>query len=1092
MREPVPTNDPEAQKRRSTRIVQAVPLSVSGVDALGRPFQERTSTLIINCHGCRYQSKHYVLKNMWVTLEVPHPESGHPARTVRGRVMWIQRPRTVRELFQVGLELEVCGNFWGIAFPPQDWFPFPEGLAAVPSPAVSTTPSTPPAKTPWPPPSAAAPAEGNVRTLPLVPLVEEAPPIEGLAPQIAQLIEEAKQNLQAVLRQSAAEAVSLEARPLIASLELQLRGIAEKSLEAAAGPAAEKAFQQVKQLQVDAFLRDFNRGIAESAKRAVQQLASQLEELEKKRSAAFEQRLQEQIQESLERLQKQAADLRPQISPQSPGVDRQAAQAQIPGVQELEQRVRAQVEQASARLSEIESASRHLREQAASAFRSAQSDWKAQVEADLSAAADRWHQRIESSIESAKQQLAEGLAHAAHPAAEDVEKDLILRLGGIGQAFMEAAKDTESRLHGLHASLDQENERAQESLRKFQSIENQSAKLQGIARAAEQALEQRAGALLEAQSQELARRAEGAITAWAERLQPVMSGVQELEQRFQAQIEQARISLAEIESSSRHLQEQSATAFASAESGWRARVEADLAGATNHWNQGIESSIESAKQQLAERLARQAQSAGKQLEKDLALRIDEISRAFVDAANDSEARLNTSRASLDQGNERAQESVRKLQSIENQIESQSAKLQGIARAAEQALEQRAGALLEAQSEEMARRAQGAITAWAERLLPALEASGQQTVTRLAAQLQDELNVGLKNATEVLARLETRVASAEEVLRNPEQSLAKASEQAIQSACEQVKDRISALTRDFQESGRAASEKWISEIDAKATDTTHHTFESLFKTAEWYGKKAHTQMQAAIDKGMENALATLKEKAGEMSGIFGTELDHYSRSYVEHTQGQVEEAARESLERMRKQAEEMAADSAGSIVQQAREDTEGALADFRARADSLSAQIKTQFEAQAASAGTESEAVSQQLSAEFRAALKLQVQDELGGARKELLAQIVSAREELHLESEAQQQKLAEGVAGMNDEALEDYRRRLETASNSWLLTTVAKLSQQSDQHVQRLTKAAEERLRAACTEVFSGVGDALRRGLLDVDSPPPPPRKTGE
>ena len=41
----------EAQKRRTTRIVQAVPLTVTGVDALGRPFQERTSTLIINCHG---------------------------------------------------------------------------------------------------------------------------------------------------------------------------------------------------------------------------------------------------------------------------------------------------------------------------------------------------------------------------------------------------------------------------------------------------------------------------------------------------------------------------------------------------------------------------------------------------------------------------------------------------------------------------------------------------------------------------------------------------------------------------------------------------------------------------------------------------------------------------------------------------------------------------------------------------------------------------------------------------------------------------------------------------------------------------------
>ena len=124
------SREPDARKRRSTRIVQAVPLNVTGVDALGRPFQERTSSLTINCHGCRYQSKHYVLKNMWVTLEVPHPEAGRPQRVVRGRVTWIQRPRTVRELFQIGVELEIPGNFWGIAFPPPDWFPFPDATTS--------------------------------------------------------------------------------------------------------------------------------------------------------------------------------------------------------------------------------------------------------------------------------------------------------------------------------------------------------------------------------------------------------------------------------------------------------------------------------------------------------------------------------------------------------------------------------------------------------------------------------------------------------------------------------------------------------------------------------------------------------------------------------------------------------------------------------------------------------------------------------------------------------------------------------------------------------------------------------------------------
>ena len=120
MTEPLASAEPEGQKRRSTRIVQAVPITVTGVDALGQPFKERTTTVMVNCHGCKYQSKHYVPKNSMVTLEVPRPEAGQK-RTTQGRVVWVQRPRTVRELFQIGLEFEVAGNVWGIAFPPEDW-----------------------------------------------------------------------------------------------------------------------------------------------------------------------------------------------------------------------------------------------------------------------------------------------------------------------------------------------------------------------------------------------------------------------------------------------------------------------------------------------------------------------------------------------------------------------------------------------------------------------------------------------------------------------------------------------------------------------------------------------------------------------------------------------------------------------------------------------------------------------------------------------------------------------------------------------------------------------------------------------------------
>src|SRR5258707_15260265 len=198
----------ELRKRRSTRIVQAVPLTVAGVDALGRPFNERTSTLIINCHGCRYQSKHYVLKNMWVTLEVPHPETSQPPRTVRGRVAWIQRPRTVRQLFQVALELEVSGNAWGIAFPPEDWFAFPEGVQP-PPPVLDGAPESQPVLSPAlepEPPAAIGEAEpssantpaninDNLRVFPSPVSATDAS--LQLARQVARLVADARQQIQA-------------------------------------------------------------------------------------------------------------------------------------------------------------------------------------------------------------------------------------------------------------------------------------------------------------------------------------------------------------------------------------------------------------------------------------------------------------------------------------------------------------------------------------------------------------------------------------------------------------------------------------------------------------------------------------------------------------------------------------------------------------------------------------------------------------------------------------------------------------------------------------------------------------------------------
>jgi hypothetical protein len=83
---------------------------VRGVDLLGQPFEERTATLAFNQHGCRYTSKHHLPRNSWVTLEIR--AGSIPAYPLRARVAWVQRPHSIRDFFQIAVELETPANVW--------------------------------------------------------------------------------------------------------------------------------------------------------------------------------------------------------------------------------------------------------------------------------------------------------------------------------------------------------------------------------------------------------------------------------------------------------------------------------------------------------------------------------------------------------------------------------------------------------------------------------------------------------------------------------------------------------------------------------------------------------------------------------------------------------------------------------------------------------------------------------------------------------------------------------------------------------------------------------------------------------------------
>jgi hypothetical protein len=109
-----------ADLRRSSRLEQPISLVVMGTNRRGESFQEQTSVLSFNLHGCRYSSRHDYPTDGWVMLQVTGTE-GMNAPVVRARVRSVVLPKSPRELSQVGVELETPANVWGVHEAPADW-----------------------------------------------------------------------------------------------------------------------------------------------------------------------------------------------------------------------------------------------------------------------------------------------------------------------------------------------------------------------------------------------------------------------------------------------------------------------------------------------------------------------------------------------------------------------------------------------------------------------------------------------------------------------------------------------------------------------------------------------------------------------------------------------------------------------------------------------------------------------------------------------------------------------------------------------------------------------------------------------------------
>jgi len=588
--------DPDAQKRRSTRIVQAVPITVTGVDALGQPFKERTTTVMVNCHGCKYQSKHYVPKNSMVTLEVPRPEAGQK-RTTQGRVVWVQRPRTVRELFQIGLEFEVPGNVWGIAFPPEDWFssPYDAGMEGS-TPAVQEAklsvapPSTVPASaTPREQhkaeahPSAAKTPGAHAPAKPAAPEHPAAahPGAAGSGtPKTPQEFFVQKPPAQTAVSPPASAPTS-PSTPSGSTDDAKIHVVPPTSAEMQ-GPLARQMAQMVDEVKekLDKSLRrGAEAAITEEMAIARQQLDAQLHEAIERAIKVSMERVSESsvkkvIQQATERTAAIVEEARKATEASASHIDekiREAVQQAVHGAAEqaaqqaaqqaaehtaahsLKQAVgeavdRALVERAASTpsleiLSSPEAAQQHLDQWRKSLEETAQGVRNSTVEqsqAELAAANERWKHQFETGLAGAAREFDEKITQASHKIGEKITEVS-------QQTIAQAEQNIRERSESLRASLDEAIDGAASTIESLGNslkqerdrAEETKSQLQSAAKVTLEQTRQHLDELLVKQQDEIGRRADGVIAERVQQIEPALdASAQKVLARVSAELDQ--------------------------------------------------------------------------------------------------------------------------------------------------------------------------------------------------------------------------------------------------------------------------------------------------------------------------------------------------------------------------------------------------------------------------------------------------------------------------------------------------------------------------------------------------------------------------
>ena len=486
------SSHPSTQRRRSERLSRSLPVIIRGIDLLGQPFEERTSTLALNLHGCRYSSKHHLPKNTWVTLELPQEPKRH---SMRARVAWIQRPHSVREFFQVAVELESPANVWHIDPPPPDW-------------AISEIVDNPPVG--FSPPQGIqtdAEAEAGTDSAATTNFTESTGPA---------MTNPSFDSDFAVQSSLGSESIRVEDSPLLREWNAELERHASRAAETAAAQAI---------AQIRGAVEEFERTEDSARGNFSAQTAAKQEEFLAGLRSEFENGFQ-QTRELLQLLERETQALRAEKESALESVSRMA-------------QTRLQMEAAEA--ARLQQPAEPSKESVAST-ESAIASWRERLDSEMHLAQAQWNELLQSSLDGNVERLVEQLSGRSQDVLRSAEKKMTERFAEMRQPLGQMYTEARETLSGVKASLEQEVGRARSSLAEIEHaasrMKEYSAQLEAASHDTLNELHRRLENILQAQTDEMNRRAENLAAGVPQRLAPTLDSLSDqLVERTMGEVE---------------------------------------------------------------------------------------------------------------------------------------------------------------------------------------------------------------------------------------------------------------------------------------------------------------------------------------------------------------------------------------------------------------------------------------------------------------------------------------------------------------------------------------------------------------------------